>query len=196
MDSSCAQVAQAGADAALAAVFAYHLPSPLTFDVKLLFVLALLTAVVVAQDTKWAALPNSNARLLWISVGVALLAYFFLRSGWGRPERHADEQRALGTISNSYYEPRRVAILNGITIGGGLAGAMWWGATSWIVLVRGIQRETAAHGLINLQVSVVVGALAGGMVGAAFGVIAGELWERRHRQRRAAQGSLPRSASG
>ena len=154
---------------------------------KLVAILAFLTAIVVAQETKWAPIPKSNTALLWATVGVAMVGYFFLRSGWGKPENHSAEQRALGTTSNSYYEPRRAALLTAFTIGGGLLGAMWWGATSWVILVRGIQRETSAHGLINLQISVVVGALAGGIVGASFGVIVGEWWERRHRRNRVAR---------
>jgi MFS family permease len=164
--------------------------------VKLLAVLALLTAVVVAQETKWAPIPKSNTSLLWWSVAVAMIGYFVLRSGWGRTESHTAEQRAIGTISNSYYEPRRSALLSGFTIVGGLGGAMWWGATSWLVLVRGIQRTTAAHGLIDLQISVIVGALAGGMLGAALGLAVGEWWERRHRQKRAARLSLERASGG
>jgi hypothetical protein len=156
-----------------------------TPTVKLLAILVLLTAAVVAQETRWAPIPASNTKLLWFSVGVAIGAYFVLRSGWGRPAAHAAEQRALGTISNSYYEPRRTAILSGFTIGGGIVGAMWWGATSWIILVRGIQRTSAARGLIDLQIAVTVGILAGGIVGAALGLGVGEWWERRHRARRA-----------
>jgi hypothetical protein len=151
---------------------------------KLLAVLAFLTAAVVAQETRWAPIPKSNSALLWICVVAALAAYFVLRSGWGRPEKHIVEQRALGTLSNSYYEPRRTAILSGFTIGGGIIGAMIWGATSWLTLVRGMERSSAAHGLINLQIAVVVGILTGGIVGAAIGVAAGEVWERRHRVHR------------
>jgi hypothetical protein len=151
---------------------------------RLLIVLALLTATVAAQETKWAPIPRSNTTLLWISVGLALVAWFVLRSGWGRPENHSAEQLALGTLSNSYYLPRREAILNGFTIAGGICGSMWWGATSWLILVRGIERNLAAHGLIDLEVSVAVGILAGGMVGAAAGLVTGELWERRHRRNR------------
>jgi hypothetical protein len=151
---------------------------------KLLAVLVFLTAVVVAQETRWAPIPGSNTALLWLSVGLAIASYLFLRSGWGRADRHRDEQRALGTISNSYYEPRRTSILTAFTIGGGIAGAMWWGATSWLILVRGIERTSAARGLINLQIAVTVGILAGGIVGAALGLTAGECWERRHRRAR------------
>jgi hypothetical protein len=152
--------------------------------VRLLAVLVLLTAAVVAQETRWAPIPASNTTLLWFSVSAAFVAYFILRSGWGRAAAHTAEQRALGTISNSYYEPRRTSIVSGFTICGGIAGAMWWGATSWLILVRGIQRTSAARGLIDLQIAVVVGILAGGIVGAAVGLAIGEWWERRHRARR------------
>jgi len=156
-----------------------------TPTVKLLVVLALLTAVVAAQETRWAPIPASNTVLLWCSMSLALGAYCVLRSGWGRAARHTAEQRALGTISNSYYEPRRGSILSGVTIAGGIAGAMWWGATSWLILVRGIQRTSAARGLIDLQIAVTVGILSGGIVGAAVGLGIGEWWERQHRARRA-----------
>jgi hypothetical protein len=152
---------------------------------KLLAVLILLTAAVVAQETRWAPIPASNSTLLWASMTIAIGAYVVLRSGWGRAAAHTAEQRALGTISNSYYEPRRASILTGFTIGGGIIGAMWWGATSWVTLVRGIQRTSAARGLINLQIAVTVGILAGGIIGAALGLSIGEWWERRHRARRA-----------
>ncbi len=158
---------------------------------KLLAVLVLLTAAVVAQETRWAPIPSSNTKLLWLSVGAAIVAHFVLRSGWGRASAHTAEQRALGTISNSYYEPRRSALLSGFTIGGGIVGAMWWGATSWLILVRGIQRTSAARGLINLQIAVTVGILAGGIVGAAIGLAVGEWWERRHRRTRRAFSGQP-----
>ena len=157
---------------------------PVDGDMRLLLTLLLLTGIIVAQETRWAAIPKANTNALWWCMAGALVAWFVLRSGWGRAMTHRGEQLALGTISNSYYEPRREAILNGFAIGGGILGSMWWGATSWLVLVRGIEGRTAAHGLINLEVSVVVGILAGGMMGAALGLVAGELWERRHRRHR------------
>jgi len=152
---------------------------------KLLFVLELLTAVIAAQETKYALIPRANTTALWVSVLAALVAYLLLRSGWGRPERHVAEQQALGTLSNSYYGPRRDWLSSAFAIAGGIAGAMYWGATAWLILVRGMERHLAANGLIDLQVSVIVGALAGGMVGAAMGLFIGESWERMHRRRRA-----------
>jgi hypothetical protein len=47
-----------------------------------------------------------------------------------------------------------------------------------------MQRKAAGHALVNLEIAVLVGALAGGMVGAALGLTAGEAWERAHRRRR------------
>lgn len=152
---------------------------------RLLIVLVLLAAVIAAQETKWAPVPRDNTTALWVSMALAIIAYLALRSGWGRPETHRAEQQALGTTSNSYYEPRRAWISNTFAIVGGITGAMWWGATSWLILVRGMERALVAHGLMDLEVSVVVGVLSGGIVGAAVGLLIGELWERRHRLNRA-----------
>lgn len=155
-----------------------------------LIVLALLTIIVVSQETRWATIPASHTALLWKSVGVGLLSWFILRSGWGRPSTHAAEQRALGTVANTFYEPRREGISSAFTLLGGMAGAMWWGATAWLTLVRGIERKAPARGLINLEMSVVVGILAGGLAGAAIGLTIGEIWERAHRRRRVARSPL------
>lgn len=154
---------------------------------RLLIVLGLITAIVVSQETRWATIPASHTAMLWKSVGLALVAWFVLRSGWARPESHLAEQRALGTVANTFYVPRREGISSAFTLVGGMAGAMWWGATAWLTLVRAIEREAPARGLINLEVSVVVGILAGGMVGAAIGLAVGEMWERNHRRRRVAR---------
>jgi len=155
--------------------------------VRLLYILLLLAIIVSAQGTKWAAIPASHDLLLWKSVGVSFLAWFVLRSGWARPESHAREQRALGTVANTFYPPRREGISMGMTLVGGLAGGMWWGATAWLPLVQGMQRKAAGHALVNLEISVLVGVLAGGMAGAALGLAVGEMWERSHRRRRLAR---------
>ena len=75
----------------------------------------------------------------------------------------------------------------GFALVGGLAFALWWGATAWLPLVQGMQRKAAGHALVNLEIAVLVGALAGGMVGAALGLATGELWERSHLRRRMAR---------
>jgi hypothetical protein len=128
--------------------------------------------------------------LLWKSVAAAFGAWFVLRSGWGRPETHALEQRALGTVANTFYPPRREGITVALTLTGGLSGALWWGATAWLPLVQGMQRKAAGRALVNLEISVLVGVLAGGMVGAALGLAAGEMWERSHRRRRTARSPI------
>ncbi|HET9425037.1 MAG TPA: hypothetical protein VFO55_06660 [Gemmatimonadaceae bacterium] len=154
---------------------------------RLLYVLLLLAVIVVSQETRWATIPSSHTAMLWKSVTLAFVAWFILRSGWGRPATHQAEQRALGTVANTFYEPRREGISSAFTLIGGMAGAMWWGATAWLTLVRGIERKAPARGLVDLEVSVVVGILAGAMAGAAVGLIVGEGWERLHRRRRVAR---------
>jgi hypothetical protein len=155
--------------------------------VRLLYILLLLAIIVVSQETKWASIPASHTVLLWKSVAMSFAAWFVLRSGWGRPETHIAEQRAMGTVANTFYPPRREGITMALTLVGGLAGALWWGATAWLPLVQGMQRKAAGHALLNLEIAVLVGVLAGGMVGAAFGLAAGEMWERTHRRRRLAR---------
>jgi hypothetical protein len=155
--------------------------------VRLIYILLLLAIIVVGQDTKWAAIPASHELLLFKSVAAAVVAWFVLRSGWGRPETHTAEQRAMGTVANTFYPPRREGIMMACTLVGGLAGALWWGATAWLPLVLGMQRKAAGHALVNLEVAVLVGVLAGGMLGATVGLAAGEAWERLHRRRRLAR---------
>ena len=156
-------------------------------NVRLLYILLLLAIIVVSQETKWASIPASHTWLLWKSVGVSFIAWFVLRSGWGRPESHAAEQRAMGTVANTFYPPRREGIMTGATLVGGLMGGMYWGATAWLPLVKAMDRKEAGHALINLEICVLVGVLAGGMVGAVAGLAAGEGWERSHRRRRLAR---------
>jgi hypothetical protein len=74
------------------------------------------------------------------------------------------------------------------TLIGGLIGGMYWGATTWLPLVKAMERKAGTgHALINLEICVLVGVLAGGMVGAVAGLVAGEGWERSHRRRRLAR---------
>lgn len=154
---------------------------------RLVYILLLLAIIVVSQETKWASIPASHTALLWKSVAASIVAWFFLRSGWGRPETHAAEQRAMGTVANTFYPPRREGIGMAFTLIGGMAGGLWWGATAWLPLVQGMQRKAAGRALVNLEIGVLVGVLAGGMLGAALGLVAGEVWERTHRRRRLAR---------
>lgn len=143
-----------------------------------------LTAVVVLQETRFAPLAVRQERALWQCVIVALLAALLLRSRWRADDDWEPRQRALGTLSNSYYEPRRRALEEAGAVGGGIAGALWWGAIAWIVLVNGIRHHTPGQGLLNLQVAVIVGVAVGSLVGALGGRIAGSAWESWHRRRR------------
>ena len=155
--------------------------------VRLVYILLLLAIIVVSQETKWASIPASHTVLLWKSVAASFAAWFILRSGWGRPETHSAEQRAMGTVANTFYPPRREGITMTMTLIGGMGWGLWWGATAWLPLVQGMQRKAAGHALVNLEIAVLVGALAGGMVGAACGLATGEIWERTHRRRRLAR---------
>ena len=154
---------------------------------RLLYILLLLAIIAVSQETKWASIPASHHALLYESLVAAFASWFVLRSGWGRPETHIAEQRAMGTVANTFYPPRREGISMALTLIGGMVGGMWWGATAWLPLVQGMQRKAAGQALANLEISVLVGVLAGGMVGAAAGLTAGEMWERSHRRRRLAR---------
>ena len=146
--------------------------------------LGFLTAIVVLQETRWAPLAARNEPALWLSVALALAAALLLRLGWRADDDWAARQRALGTLSNSFYAPRRQALEEAGAVGGGIVGALWWGAMAWIVLANGIRHHTPAQGLVNLQAAVIVGVATGALVGALLGRVAGSVWETRHRARR------------
>jgi uncharacterized protein (DUF2062 family) len=59
---------------------------------------------------------------------------------------------------------------------------------SWIVLVGAIRIHMPSRGLFDLEMSVVVGAVAYGVVGAMAGYVTGAVWERWHRRRRLRRG--------
>lgn len=146
--------------------------------------LGFLTAIVVLQETRWAPLPTRNEPALWRSVVVALASALLLRLGWRADDDWEARQRQLGTLSNSFYGPRRQALEEGGAVCGGIAGALWWGAMAWIVLANGIRHHTPAEGLVNLQAAVIVGVATGALVGALLARLAGSIWETRHRARR------------
>ena len=158
-----------------------------------------LVLVVLLQETRWALLASRNEWPLLASAAIASLAVLVLGSGWGRGAHAADDQRALGTISNSFYEPRRQALREGGAVLGGVLGALYWGLTSWLALVSGLERERVARGLLGLQIASAVGIVAGALAGAAIGLALGEWWERAHRRRRLAaprSGASPSSRAG
>jgi hypothetical protein len=150
----------------------------------LLVVLILLTTIVVLQDTRYAVIVKPKTRELWWTVTAAVVAGAFLRSGIGRDAGWRREQLALGTVSNSYYEPRRRWLTDGGAVICGVAGGLWWGASTWAVLWRGMLRGTTNRGLLSFEMAVVVGVLCGGLVGAVVGLFTGNVWERLHRRRR------------
>jgi hypothetical protein len=146
--------------------------------------LVLLTAIVAAQDTRYAVIVKQKTGELWASVIAAIGAVIILRSGIARDGGRLRSQLALGTVSNSYYEPRRRWLTDGGAVIGGVVGALWWGASTWGVLWRAMLRGTTNRGLLSFEMGVLVGVLTGGLVGAVLGLIVGDVWERLHRRRR------------
>ena len=146
--------------------------------------LGFLTAIVVLQETRWAPLPTRNEPALWRSVLLALASALLLRLGWRGDGDWEARQRALGTLSNSFYGPRRQALEEAGAVGGGIVGALWWGAMAWIVLANGIRHHTPAQGLVNLQAAVLIGIATGALAGSLLGRVTGSMWEARHRAKR------------
>jgi hypothetical protein len=149
----------------------------------LLGILIFITAIVILQETRYALIDRRMTNPLWLFVTAAVLGVLILRSGRGRGG-NSRSQLALGTLSNSFYEPRRRALLDGGAVLGGVSGGLWWGASTWAMLWRGMLRGSTNRGLLSFQTSVVIGILTGGVIGAVLGLYAGDLWERSHRKRR------------
>jgi Na+/proline symporter len=145
--------------------------------VVLIFVLAL-------QKTKYAMLPRTQNTLLWVAVLAAVSAVVFLHSGQLRDAGWQEEQQRLGTIANNFYEPRRAWLVQGFAIGFGVLGGLWWGLATWSEVFRGMRRATENRGLLPFEIATLCGMLAGALVGACLGLMAGYLWETRHRRAR------------
>jgi hypothetical protein len=150
----------------------------------MLGMLVVLTAIVAVQDTRHAVIVKQKTGELWGSVIAAVCAVVVLRSGLARDGGWRKSQLALGTVSNSYYEPRRRWLTDGGAVIGGVVGALWWGASTWGVLWRAMLRGTTNRGLLSFEMGVLVGVLSGGLVGAVLGLFVGDIWERLHRRRR------------
>ena len=146
-------------------------------------VLIAVTVVLVLQNTKHAVLPPQQTPLVW-AAELAVMAGLDLRSGWGRDNDWGEEQRRLGTLANNYYEPRREALVNGGAVAGGVLGGLWWGIATWAVVLFGMRRGVAGHGLFDFEVAAVMGALTGGVIGAVGGLFVGHVWQTRHRRNR------------
>jgi hypothetical protein len=154
---------------------------------SLQLVLIVVTVVLVLQNTKQALLPARQSPVLWYAELTVIAGVLVLRSGWGRDNRWAVEQRRLGTLANNFYEPRREALLHGGAVAGGVLGGLWWGAATWAVVLFGMRRGVVAHGLLDFEVATVIGALTGGVAGAVVGLAIGHIWEQRHRRKRYAR---------
>ncbi len=150
----------------------------------MLAILVFLVVVLKLQDTKHAVIVARHTGALWVSVLSALAGVIILRSGWAVSEERTEKQLEFGTLQNNFYQPRREALVQGGAVLGGVAGALWWGVQSWVLLFAGMRRHQVTRGLWDFEMSVLVGALAGGVVGATLGVISGHLWERWHRRQR------------
>jgi hypothetical protein len=145
------------------------------------------TLVLILQNTKQALLPAQQTRVLWAAELAVLAGVVVLRSGWGRDNRWAEEQRRLGTLANNFYAPRRAALLNGGAVAGGVLGGLWWAAATWAAVLFGMRRGVVARGLMDFEVAALVGTLTGGVMGAVLGLAIGHLWEQRHRRKRVAR---------
>ncbi len=142
------------------------------------------TIVLILQNTKQALLPAKETPVLWAAEAAVVVCMLVLRSGWARDDRWHEEQQALGTLANNFYEPRREALINGGTVALGVFGALWWGTATWSVVFNGMRRHVAGRGFLDFFVAALMGAITGGMLGAVAGLAGSHWWERRHRRAR------------
>ena len=147
-----------------------------------------LCVVLAAQESKHALLPKTWTTKLWVAVLAAFGGAVLLRSNWRRDREWSREQLELGTLSNSFYAPRREAITQGFCVFGGVFVGLWWGLANWSVLLSGIRQSHANRGLLGLETATLVGAITGGILGAVIGRYVGDVWEHRHRRRRLEKG--------
>lgn len=149
--------------------------------------LAVLTSILVLQNTKQAMLPRTQTPYLWAAEAAALAATLVLWSGWGRDSGWKEEQARLGTLANNYYPPRRDALTSGVAVGAGVLLALWWAAATWSAVLGGMRRGVIGRGLLDFETAAAAGALTGGIVGAAIGLAIGHIWEKHHRRQRLAR---------
>ena len=146
--------------------------------------LGIVTVVLALQHTKQAMLPANQTTVLWGAELVMLGCVLILRSGWGRDSRWMEDQARLGTLANNFYQPRRQVLIEGFAVGGGVLGGLWWAAATWSVVLFGLRRKVVTRGLVDFEISALVGALVGATIGAVIGLAVGHFWEKRHRRRR------------
>src|SRR5439155_23110360 len=114
----------------------------------LLGILFVLTVVGALQDTRYALIEKRKTVELWSWIAASIASVVILRSGRWRGAGWSHGQLSLGTLSNSFYEPRRRWLIDGGAVLGGVAGGLWWGASTWAVLWRGMLRGTANRGVL------------------------------------------------
>ena len=146
--------------------------------------IVVLCVVLAVQESKHALFPKAWTNRLWASVLVSFGGAVLLRSNWRRDRDWSREQLELGTLSNSFYAPRREGITQGFCVFGGVFGGLWWGLANWTVLLNGIRQSHTNRGLLGLEAGALVGAITGGILGAVIGRYVGDVWEHRHRRRR------------
>jgi hypothetical protein len=143
-----------------------------------------LTLIFAAQNTRHSLLPDQKTRAVWYALLATLGGVLVLRSGWWRDAEWRREQARIGTLANNFYEPRREVLTQGFAVAGGLFGALYWGASTWLLILNGIRRRAPGRGLLDFEAAVVVGIIFGAVLGAVLGLLLGEAWERWHRGRR------------
>ena len=131
----------------------------------MLLIVIVLVSTLALQYTRYPLLMARNNTLLWICTVGSIICILILRSSLGQSANEDTHQADLGTLSNSFYPPRRRAITDGGAILGGVLGGLFWGASSWIIMFMAMRRHAGARGLFDLEMSVVVGALSGGVLG-------------------------------
>ena len=90
---------------------------------------------------------------------------------------------APGLTGESFYRTRRSELTATLAVTGGIAAALYMGATRLMKLV-GIPSLGPELGMSDYMVDVILGALAGSVAGALVAWVLGEFWERWHRRRR------------
>lgn len=90
---------------------------------------------------------------------------------------------APGLTGESYYRTRRSELTATLAVTGGIAAALYAGATRLLKLV-GIPSLGPELGMSEYMTDVVLGAASGAIGGALTAWVIGELWERWHRRRR------------
>ncbi|HET9454020.1 MAG TPA: hypothetical protein VFO66_07045 [Gemmatimonadaceae bacterium] len=88
-----------------------------------------------------------------------------------------------GLTGESYYRTRRSELTATLVVTGGVAAALYTGATRLMKLV-GIPSLGPELGMSDYMVDVILGAASGAIAGALAAWVLGALWERWHRRRR------------